>query len=71
MTAYVPLGPLTYHSKEGCTGVVCTRDIRDNTRCFGWHCSYCDEPCSYQGHDCVVAETILAEARRLSDEAAP
>lgn len=40
---------LAYGGKEGCTDVRCTRY---NDECVGWHCPYCDEPCSSQGHDC-------------------
>lgn len=61
-------GPLAYRGKENCESVLCTRrtwtedgKLRWDTTCFGWHCSYCDEPCSYQGHGCDVADTLLAQ----------
>ena len=56
-------GPLAYRGKEGCTDVRCLRmftgEAFDMERCVGWHCSYCDKPCSYQGHGCEVATPIL------------
>lgn len=62
------IGPLAYRGKEGCQSVICTRLQPDSTSCYGWHCSYCDEPCSYQGHGCDAAEAVLAEARRIYEE---
>jgi hypothetical protein len=63
------VGPLTYGGKKGCTNGMCRREFYpDGTAspdCLGWHCSYCDAPCSYQGHNCDVAVTLLAESRRL------
>lgn len=59
---YRIVGPVTYRGKPGCTDPTCTRlDITDPV-CFGWHCAYCDEACSQQGHDCDVADTILKAA---------
>lgn len=53
-------GPLAYQGKEGCESVLCTVVKTDEGwRCVGWHCAYCDKPCSYQGHGCDVAEAIL------------
>jgi hypothetical protein len=60
------IGPLTYGGKEDCTSGRC-RSMPDGTggwKCIGWHCVYCDEPTSYQGHNCDVAATLLGEARR-------
>jgi hypothetical protein len=66
LSDYRIIGPLTYRGKEGCRDVTCTRrwDITD--RCYGWHCVYCDEACSYQGHNCPASEAILGEAARLA-----
>jgi hypothetical protein len=66
---YTIIGPLAYRGKKGCMSVTCTRSFRDgemNEDCFGWHCSYCDEPCSSQGHRCDAADAILGEAARPS-----
>ncbi len=60
------IGPLAYEGKIGCQSVMC-RSIPDGTggwKCVGWHCSYCDEPTSYQGHNCDAADAILGGARR-------
>jgi hypothetical protein len=46
----VIVGPVAYRGKVGCTDVTCTRSVTDDVRCFGWHCSVCDRPCSMQGH---------------------
>jgi hypothetical protein len=64
---YKLIGPVAYRGKEGCRSVVCTRRT-DDSRCFGWHCTYCDEPTSYQGHRCPAAEAILGESERLAKE---
>ena len=59
-------GPLAYRGKGGCTSMLCTQMLDDTGtyHCYGWHCSYCDEPCSYQGHRCDVAETLLGSTER-------
>jgi len=65
-------GPLAYRGKENCESVLCTRrtwmlegsGIHWDTTCSGWHCPYCDEPCSYQGHRCDAAETLLGSTER-------
>lgn len=71
------LGPVAYAGKEGCEDVRCRRMVErhdDGTftvgPCMGWHCSYCDQPCSSQGHRCDAAEAILGEARRIAAAAA-
>jgi hypothetical protein len=64
---YTLIGPLTYRGKVGCQNVTCTRHTDVKDRCYGWHCSYCDAPCSYQGHRCDAAEAVLGEARRASE----
>jgi hypothetical protein len=44
---------------EECDSITCTRL---NGKCIGWHCPYCTEPCSSQGHDCEGwTEGISAE----------
>lgn len=76
MSDFQIIGPLAYQGKEGCEDACCTRrghfQREDGTwymgECIGWHCSYCDEPCSSQGHRCDAAEAILGEARRIADE---
>lgn len=66
---YVIIGPLCYRGKEGCTSGRCTRSYSpEATGCFGYHCSYCDEPCSSQGHHCPTSEAILGEAERVARE---
>jgi hypothetical protein len=65
---YQIVGPLAYRGKEGCQSATCTRRVDIAETCFGWHCSYCDQPCSSQGHRCDAAEAILGEARRVLDE---
>jgi hypothetical protein len=56
-------GPLAYRGKEECESPLCTQNP-NVAGCYGWHCSYCDEPCSYQGHRCDVAETLLDSTER-------
>lgn len=41
-----------YRIKEGCTDISCTRLLTDPDRCYGWHCTRCDEACGPQGHTC-------------------
>jgi hypothetical protein len=62
-------GPLAYRGKEDCDSAICTRrtwmedgHLRWDTTCYGWHCSYCDAPTSYQGHRCDAAQAILGDA---------
>lgn len=64
-------GPLAYRGKEDCNSVLCTRPttwtangVLFDPACYGWHCSYCDEPCSYQGHRCDAAEILLGSTER-------
>lgn len=50
------MGPLiAYQGREGCQSGVC-RSIQNEAGewiCVGWHCAFCHEPSSYQGHvDC-------------------
>lgn len=61
------IGPVTYQGKQGCTDVRC-RQSPNYDFCMGWHCVYCDAPCSYQGHRCDAAEAVLCEAQRVVDE---
>lgn len=50
------LGPLlAYGGKDGCTDLSCTRagynpETQQMGPCIGWHCPYCHEPTSSQGH---------------------
>lgn len=67
------VGPLAYAGKADCKSVRCTSepDGDGGWRCVGWHCSYCDEPCSSQGHGCDAAEAVLDAARdALTEEGA-
>lgn len=59
------VGPLAYQGKEGCESMVCRVMPQDDGTylCMGWHCAYCDEPCSSQGHGCDAAETLLGAAQ--------
>ncbi len=66
MRGYTVIGPLAYRGKDGCESAVCARMGAGSGPCYGWHCSYCDEPCSSQGHPCDASETYLAEARRAA-----
>lgn len=72
IAGYTIIAPLCYQGKEGCESVTCThtgvRQREDGTwdlgRCIGYHCSYCDQPCGSQGHNCDVAKTLIAAATR-------
>jgi hypothetical protein len=74
---YKIIGPVAYQGKEGCDNPRCTRAhypdesgylVADMSRCVGYHCVYCGEPCGSQGHKCPASEAILGEARRLIEE---
>lgn len=60
------LGPMiAYEGKADCTDPRCRRMVSPDqphvsAGCLGWHCAFCDQPCSSQGHDC--------EQRRLAEE---
>ena len=65
------IAPLAYRGKKGCQDGRCTRSFTEegmSEDCYGWHCSYCDEPCSSQGHQCDAARTLIAEAERLAED---
>jgi hypothetical protein len=66
ISGWTILGPLAYQGKPGCKDPRCTRDSRRTDTCIGWHCSYCDEPCSSQGHHCPAGDAILGEAERIA-----
>ena len=71
--SYRVLGPIAYMGKKGCTDMRCRRYFGPDGMsddCIGYHCSYCDAPCSMMGHRCDVGDTLLAESRRLQDEEA-
>jgi hypothetical protein len=69
LDGYTMIGPLAYRGKEGCESGTCTRrNVSGESSCYGWHCSYCDEPCGCQGHRCDASEAILGEARRAVEE---
>jgi hypothetical protein len=69
---YTIIGPVAYQGKAGCDSPRCTRmfypDGSASEDCIGWHCVYCDEPCSSQGHKCDAGEALLAEARKIIEE---
>ena len=70
MNGLTILGPLAYQGKAGCVDMTCTRYFtgrNEITGCIGWHCSYCDKPCSSQGHRCDASQAILGEAKRLAN----
>ena len=65
------LGPLAYRGKKNCDDVTCTRlwaDGKMSEDCYGWHCPYCDAPCSMMGHRCDAANAVLDEARRIAED---
>ena len=68
------VGPLAYQGKKDCRDIRCTRrDVQafargEASECIGWHCAYCDQPCSSQGHNCDAARAILDESRRIMKE---
>ena len=78
ISGYTILGPVCYQGKKGCTSVTCTRmherqpdgSYKMSPDCRGWHCSYCDAPCSSQGHGCDAANAILDAAREIAEESA-
>lgn len=70
---YTIIGPLCYRGKPDCMDVRCTRMISPDPPhitpgCMGWHCSYCDEPCGSQGHNCDAAKAILGAAEQVARE---
>ena len=61
------VGPLAYRGKKRCQSATCTRSFENGVMsedCLGWHCYYCDAPCSSQGHKCDDVKAMLEEARR-------
>lgn len=65
------IGPLAYQGKKGCQDSRCRHFFEDGKMsedCAGWHCAYCDQPCSSMGHRCDASQAILGEARRVLDE---
>lgn len=76
MKGFKLIGPLAYGGKADCDSVTCRRvgvyrredGSWDLGECAGWHCSYCDAPTSYQGHNCDAAEAVLGEAKRIIEE---
>lgn len=67
------IGPVAYQGKPDCMDPRCTRMIyREEPHvrpgCIGYHCAYCDEPCSSQGHRCDASQTLLEASRKLLDE---
>lgn len=73
---YRIIAPLCYQGKEGCEDVRCTRAgftwLDDGSvelgACIGYHCSYCDEPCSSQGHRCPASLAMIEAATKIADE---
>jgi hypothetical protein len=53
-------GGVAYRGKFGCTDILCTRDLRESERCYGWHCLYCDGRSNCQG-DCSNPECLGKE----------
>lgn len=54
--------PLAYLGKEDCEEGSCRVMPKPDGgyRCIGWHCSFCDAPCSDQGHfDCPARKEGL------------
>lgn len=54
------LEPLAYQGRVGCENQNCRREMKVvagrivSSKCVGWHCYYCDKPCSSQGHACPL-----------------
>jgi hypothetical protein len=72
LSDYEIIGPVTYRGKKNCDSAICTRQWLDGEMsedCMGWHCVYCDAPCSYQGHSCGASDAILGEASRQAARA--
>lgn len=73
---YTIIGPLCYQGKVGCEHPMCRHLVVGweygkpifDSRCHGYHCSYCDEPCSSQGHRCDAANAILGAAEEIARE---
>lgn len=64
------IGPIAYQGKADCDNPRCTHRFIDGVMqpgCIGYHCVYCDAPCSMMGHRCDVAETLLEASRKLLD----
>lgn len=71
LSDYKIIGPLAYRGKKDCESPTCTRFFEDGKMtpdCFGWHCSYCDAPCSSQGHSCDAAKAFLDASKRIIEE---
>ena len=73
LSDYEFIGQLAYQGKQGCTDARCRRVLihnEDGTRtvgeCLGWHCPYCDEPCSMMGHRCDAQPEALRASRSVS-----
>lgn len=56
---------LAIQGKEDCADLRCTRSggtydpetgAITHGKCIGWHCPYCGEPTSSQGHNCLIKE---------------
>jgi hypothetical protein len=71
MSDYKVIGPLAYRGKEGCQSMICTRFFSelgpDMTTCYGWHCSYCDEPCGSQGHSCDAGDHAVGRGSQAGE----
>ena len=65
---YRLIAPLAYRGKPGCTSGVCTQMPGTGDSCYGWHCSYCDEPCGCQGHHCDAADAVVGKAHRHQEK---
>lgn len=66
---YKIIGPIAYQGKKDCTDPRCRGRVENGKRvpgCMGYHCAYCDAPCSMMGHKCDAADAILGEARRIA-----
>lgn len=68
---YTVIAPLCYQGKAGCQSALCTHMFVDGVMaesCIGYHCSYCDEPCSSQGHRCPASVAFIEAAERIHAE---
>ena len=54
------VGPFTvgalraYQGRPGCQDPECLRGL-ETGRCYGRHCTFCDQPVTSAGHDCPAA----------------
>jgi len=48
--------------RESCDNLGCTRmgiEASGKSKCIGYHCAFCGEPCSSVGHNCEPRKTEI------------